>query len=300
MKSPLQNNAASIRARLLNIAKETHRDFNAVLLQYFQERFLYRLSVSPYKNNFVLKGALLFLVFEVSRLRPTKDIDLLGISTASDPTGLAVIFQEISQITADDGVEYLPDSIRTEIIKEEQKYEGLRVKLEARLTSAKKIVQIDIAFGDPVVPKVQNARFPVLLDQAVPEIQTYSRESVIAEKFEAIVSLNVLTSRMKDFYDLNFLARQFSYNRATLAKAIGTTFDHRNTSLSDRFIVFSQEFSQDKDKSRQWQAFLNRNELKVEGFQFVMSRIREFLEPVCKVDPVESAQTWNNAVWEWQ
>ena len=161
----LKNIGASVRGRLLNLAKAEKRNFNNVLLQYFQERFLYRLSVSPYRENFILKGALLFLLYDAPRLRPTKDIDLLGRAESNDLEQIRAIVQQIAQIDAQDGVVFNPESTTVEIIKESEEYTGVRVKIEAFLTSARQLLQIDIGFGDRIVPGPVEIEFPVLLDQ---------------------------------------------------------------------------------------------------------------------------------------
>ena len=175
------------------------------MLQYFQERFLYRLSVSPYREHFILKGALLFFLYDAHRLRPTKDIDLLGRAQSNDLKNIREVVQQIAQIEVPDGVVFTKESTTVEIIKESEEYSGVRVKIEAKLTSARQTLQIDIGFGDRIVPGPVEIEFPVILDQPAPRIKGYSKESVISEKLEAIVRFNFLTSRMKDFYDILFL-----------------------------------------------------------------------------------------------
>ena len=213
---------ASVRARLLDMAKKTGRDFDAVLVRYFQERFLYRLSRSPYERHFILKGALLFLVYEMPFFRPTKDIDFLGSATSNDMGNIKSMIREIAGLHLPDGVIFYPDSVKAERIKEDADYEGVRVKLEATLSGARKTLQLDIGFGDIVVPGPVEMEFPVLLEGLpVPSLMVYSKESAIAEKFEALVKLNFLTSRMKDVYDILFLASQESFRLATMREAIG-------------------------------------------------------------------------------
>ena len=212
MNKERKNISASIRARLTNIARQTGRDFDAVLLQYFQERFLYRISISPYREYFILKGALLFLVYNMPFLRPTKDIDFLVNSIPNDLQKIKRIIEDIALIDDKDGVVFIQKSISVESIIEDAVYEGVRIKIEATMDSTKKLLQLDIAFGDVVVEGPVEMSFPVLLEgQSVPNIQVYSRESAVAEKFEAIVKLNVITSRMKDFYDILFLAQKETF-----------------------------------------------------------------------------------------
>lgn len=195
MAKATKNIAASVRARLLNMARTSGRDFDALLLQYMQERFLYRLSISPYRGHLVLKGALLFLAYKLSLLRPTRDIDFLGSSTPNELDEIRNLVVAIARIELDDGVSFNHESVIVERITQGADYQGVRVKLEARLTPAKKMLQLDIGFGDVVVAGPVEMDFPTLLDdQPAANLLMYSRESAIAEKFEALASLNILTS----------------------------------------------------------------------------------------------------------
>ena len=249
-KVPSQNIAASVRARLMNVAKKNNRDFDAVLLQYFQERFLFRLSISPYREQLILKGALMFLAYEMPLLRTTRDIDFLGRATSNDMEEIRKVVSAIAKIGSPDGVQFEDGSVSVEPITEDADYHGVRVKLEARLTAARKVLQLDIGFGDVVVAGPVEMDFPVLLDdQERPHLVVYSRESAIAEKFEALVSLNLLTSRMKDIYDILHLAEREVFSLATLREAITATFNRRLTNLTDRRLVFSPEFAQNRDKA---------------------------------------------------
>lgn len=280
----VKNLSESVRARLLNIARQSNLDFNAVLLTYAQERFLYRLSKSAYRKRLVLKGALMFVVYEMPGLRPTRDIDFLELQAAADLAGLVANIREICAIPADDGIAFDGETVRAEEIRENQKYNGARVKFTAQLGSAVVRLQIDVGYGDVIVPAAQEITFPILLDdQPAPEILVYSKESAIAEKFEAIVSLNVVNSRMKDFYDIAFMAEHSRFELAVLRNALNATFNRRGTSLNDRNIVFSDDFRNDSDKQQQWTAFLNRHKLDAEPvFSIVVERLYRFLEPVCR------------------
>lgn len=294
---------ASVRARLLNMAKKTGRDFDAVLVRYFQERFLYRLSRSPYERYFILKGALLFLAYEMPFFRPTKDIDFLGSATSNDIGNIMGMVREIAGIHVPDGVTFYPDSVSAERIKEDADYEGVRVKLDATLSGARKTLQLDIAFGDIVVPGPVEMEFPVLLEGLpVPTLMVYSKESAVAEKFEALVKLNFLTSRMKDVYDILFLASQESFSLATVTEAILATFRRRLTPLDDRKVIFSEEFKNQKEKQDQWSAFLKRNRLESgEAFSATMEKIELFLDPACALDaPRKDELIWNPETWKWE
>ncbi|MEA5114479.1 MAG: nucleotidyl transferase AbiEii/AbiGii toxin family protein [Geobacteraceae bacterium] len=299
-KESVKNIAAFVRARLLNVAKMSSRDFDAVLLPYIQERFLYRLSISPYRQQLILKGALMFLAYEMTLLRTTRDIDFLGSATSNDLDEIRRIISAIVRIDCADGVEFDDNSVSIERITEDADYHGVRVKLDARLTAARKVLQLDIGFGDVLVAGPVEMNFPVLLDdQQRPHLVIYSRESAIAEKFEALVSLNLLTSRMKDIYDILHLAERESFSLATLRQAIMVTFARRVTVLEDRRLVFSQEFTASRDKAAQWNAFLrgSRVESKLDIAEAI-ARLERFLEPVCAAEDDDNA-TWSPEEWRW-
>lgn len=300
-KEAVKNIAASIRARLLNVAKISGRDFDAVLLQYFQERFLYRLSISPYRQQLVLKGALMFLAYEMTLLRTTRDIDFLGSATSNDLKEISGIIRAIARIDCADGVAFDDNSISVERITEDADYHGVRVKLEARMTAARKILQLDIGFGDVVVAGPVEMDFPVMLDdQERPHLLVYSRESAIAEKFEALVSLNLLTSRMKDIYDILHLAERETFSLVTLRQALMATFARRLTLIEDRRLVFSPEFAANRDKAAQWNAFLRRSRLELSHtITETMARLEAFMEPVCAAAKGASA-TWSPKEWRWR
>ena len=295
---------ASIRARLTNIARETKRDFDAILLQYIQERFLYRLSISPYHLAFVLKGALLFLVYEMPFLRPTKDIDFLVRSKSRDNVTIKIMIQDIARIDVKDGVRFFPESVSLESVMEDADYKGLRVKLKGSLDKARKTLQIDIAFGDVLVAGPVEMEFPLLLDdQPVPRLKIYSKESTVAEKFQSLVKLNILTSRMKDIYDILFLASHQAFDMNLLHKAIVKTFNRRGTPIEDRNSVFTKEFKSSKEKQTQWTAFLRRSHLEsYKAFDKAIDHLELFLEPACSRKSLSSGDelTWNPENWSWK
>ena len=251
-KKEIKNLGASIRARLTNIARETKRDFDAILLQYFQERFLYRLSISPYRSTFILKGALLFLVYDMPFLRPTKDVDFLVRSKSKNIATIKGMIQDIARMDVQDGVRFFSESVSLESVMEDADYEGIRVKIQGSLDKARKMLQVDIAFGDILVAGPVEMDFPLLLDdQPVPRLKVYSNESAIAEKFQSLVKLNILTSRMKDIYDILFLASHQPFQRSPLRNAMVKTFSRRRTPMDDRKSIFSKEFKFSKEKQAQ-------------------------------------------------
>ena len=300
-RSLIKNIGASVRARLLVIAKQTNRDFNAVLMQYIQERFLYRLSVSSYNNAFILKGALLLLAHRMSRLRPTKDIDFLGIEISNDLDKIKNIITEIAQIESDDGVVFNTNNIRIEKITENANYDGVRLRLESELNGARSVLQLDIGFGDKIVAGPIELEFPVLLDMPVPKLHVYSKESSIAEKFQALVKLNIFSSRMKDIYDILFLAENEPFKFDTLQEAVITTFTQRETVIEDRSGIFNEAFTEDKEKQSQWRAFLSRNRLgDDQNLKKVMNRLEVFLEPVCDLQTKSKNIVWDPTSWQWK
>ena len=284
MRKNIKNIAASARARLLAVAKDSGRDFNSILLQYFQERFLYRLSISPYKHNFILKGALLYLIFEMPRLRPTKDIDFLGTNIANSADGIVNMFSNIIRIEENDGVKFAADSLDSELIKEDADYQGIRIYCTATLGNAKRRMQFDIAFGDIIIPNAEMKDFPVLLKNlSVPTLMTYSIESVFAEKYETIVKLNFATSRMKDFYDIYFMVNNLTIDPDILKKAIKITFKNRSTDLSSRSVIYTKEFVNDATNQMQWNAFITRIGSDIAlSFKDCVVSIRDFVENVLK------------------
>lgn len=299
----ISNVAASVRTRLLNIARSCNHDFEAVLLQYFQERFLYRLSQTIYRKRFILKGALVFLVYDISRNRPTKDIDFLSRLSAgeSELQPFKDILTHIAKVIVDDGVRFDPSSMKIERIAEGTGQVAFRVKLNAYLGTARNTLQLDFGVGDVIVPKIIKTDFPTLLDDQTFVINVYTRESVIAEKFEAIVRFGYMTSRMKDFYDILFLAENTSYQLNVLHKAIDATFKNRGTSLEDRAFVFNSKFKKSPEKQEQWSAFLTRNHLQShEHFYQVVEHLKAFIDAACCASPrkIENA-TWEPDEWKW-
>ena len=294
------NIAASVRARLLTIAKSSGRDFDAVLLQYMQERFLYRLSQSAYRQSLILKGALLFMAYDISLLRLTRDMDFLGSAASNDLGAMSSIIADIARIDLNDGVRFLAETVSAERIAEDAAYEGVRVKLVARLEAVKKVLQLDIGFGDIIVPGPVEMDFPVLLDdQPVPSLMVYSRESAIVEKFEALVSLSLLTSRMKDIYDILYLAEREMFTMLTLHEAVMATFARRSTALEDRSVLFLKDFTDNMDTTEQWRAFLRRSRLESSlTIADAMARLKLFMEPVCS-GTSENKAVWNPAQWRW-
>ncbi len=292
------NLAASIKDRLLNIARENKQGLNLVFRQYVQERFLYRLANSLYSNNFILKGALLFLAYDISKYRPTRDIDFKGDSIPNNTDDLIAIFKEIIEIKYEDGLIFSTNEISAEEITEKDKYQGVRIKLKAMLGTMYQILQIDIGFGDVIYQGPVDITFPVLLDFPAPVIRAYSIESAIAEKFEAIVSLGRLTSRMKDFYDILFFANKQKLESNSLSEAIILTFRNRHTDISARSLIYKTDFKTDEQKQTQWAAFLVKNKLEADkDFEEAMNKLVLFIEPLFEQ---KELKIWNPEEWSWE
>ena len=250
--------AASVRQRLLSRARERGEDFQLVLTWYGIERLLYRLSRSPHHDSFVLKGAMLFALWSGQSHRPTRDLDLLGFGD-SRVDRMEEVFRSVCQVRCEDGLQFDPASVRGEEIRASDEYDGVRVKVEARLAGARVRLQVDVGFGDAVVPRPETIDYPTLLDFPPPRVLAYPREVVVAEKLQALVELGMANTRMKDFYDLWVLARRFAFDGGRLSKAIAATFERRRTPiLLEPPLALTQEFHDDPAKQTQWRAFLLR------------------------------------------
>ncbi len=289
------NIAASVKARLLNIAHERNEDFQKILVQYANERLLYRLAVSPHADRFVLKGATLFTVWLGSSHRATRDLDLLGYGL-SKPTEIKKIFSEIVRASvSDDGLVFDVDSIASNLIREHQVYGGVRTSISVNLEKARIALQVDVGFGDVITPKPKSIDFPVLLDFPIPRLHAYSKETVVAEKLEAMIVLGEVNSRMKDFFDIAFLAMNFGFNGSQLTKAVQATFQRRKTELPTGIpFALTVEFAE--AKRAQWNAFVKRAGIHtgLEDLAIVMDILKHFLIPALQAlkDDLDFPFTW--------
>jgi len=279
-----KNMAASVRDRLYNLAQRQKRDFTLILTAFATERLLYRLCCSEYADQFVLKGARLFALWSHKPHRPTRDLDLLGFGDPS-PTALRQAFQAICRTEVEpDGLTFDEDTMTIEDIRAGQEYDGHRVKLTAHLAQARIPLQVDVGFGDVVTPEVQTLDYAPLLDTLpAPHIRAYTREAVIAEKLQAMVALNTLNTRMKDFYDICALANEFDYDGQTLCNAIRATFQRRKTPVpSELPTCLRPSFAEDVDRQRLWNGFLKRSasqDLSADDFATVLQKVRDFIGP---------------------
>lgn len=278
--TPPKNISASVRQRLLNRAKSDRRPFNELLQYYAMERFLYRLSQSIHADRFILKGALMLRVWRSPELRPTMDIDMLG-RTSNQEANIVTLVQDILTVDVEaDGLAFDPASIQAERITEGADYDGIRIRFLGALGSARIHMQIDIGFGDIVYPEPEKSDLPTMLNSPVPRLLCYSRESSIAEKFEAMVKLGMLNSRMKDFYDIWLLSRQFDFDGPRLTEAIRLTFEQRATELLAHIDAFTESFIETKEP--QWAAFRKRlgPEHVPASFGQIVAQLDGFLSPI--------------------
>jgi predicted nucleotidyltransferase component of viral defense system len=270
--------AASIRARLLNVAKAQGIEFNQVLVRFALERFLYRLTQSQHADRFLLKGALLFTLWYGMPHRATRDVDLLGFG-ASDRASVAETFRDIAAVAVDDGIAFDPASVSVEEIRKEAGYGGVRVIIAGELARARCKTQIDVGFGDAVTPAPVDAKYPVLLsDLPAPRLRAYPTYTVIAEKLHAIALLGMTNSRLKDYFDLSVLLERETLDPDLLARAIKATFERRGMAVPDAApIGLTDEFAHDSSRQSLWMAFLKKNELPPEPLLAVVNRLRSTL-----------------------
>lgn len=284
MKRSVTDIGASVRARLSTLAREKGVAFELILVRYVHERLLYRLGQSKYQKRFILKGAMLQTIWLADPFRPTRDLDLLGHGE-SEPDAVRMIFREILAIECDDGVVFDLDDLSVEPIREEDDYGGQRIETTAQIAGARLKVRVDLAFGDAVTPDAGETSYPALLDQPAPMVRAYPKETVVAEKLQAIVALGMTNGRMKDFYDLWMMSRHFAFDGALLATAITATFERRRTPLpTNTPIGLSEGFGTDAAAVRRWAFFTTRNVLSEEpgSLADVVAGLRGFLIPVLR------------------
>jgi predicted nucleotidyltransferase component of viral defense system len=250
-----KNPGSSVRAKLLILSKATRQTFDVVLTRFAIERLLYRLSVSAHADKFILKGAMLLMAWMETPHRATRDLDLLGLGKMT-PDDVLAMFRDIMTADLADGIQFDVDALRIDRIREQLAHGGYRLITTAVIDGARLKVSIDIGFGDSLEPGAELIDYPVLLDHAVPRLRAYAPETVVAEKFEAMVKLGRSNTRMKDFYDLLFLSQTFPFGDDRLARAIRSTFDHRGTPIPTEIPDgLTQGFATDRAKVAQWTAF---------------------------------------------
>ncbi|MBY3115016.1 nucleotidyl transferase AbiEii/AbiGii toxin family protein [Rhizobium laguerreae] len=279
MAKEIRNVGASVRSRLLQLAKASGQSFDLVLTRFALERLLFRLSQSPHADRFVLKGAMLMMSWFDNPHRGTRDLDLLGFGDPS-PDPMLETFREILAQEADDGVTFDADTLHVDRIREALDYGGLRLRVIASISGARINLTIDIGFGDALEPGVEVLDYPSMLDFPMPRLRAYARETVIAEKFQAMVMLGRVNSRMKDFYDIWILSRSLDFSDDRLARAIAATFDRRETPIPiDLPDALTDAFAKDQQKRRQWRAFIEGVAHNPGDLIDVIAQIATFLMP---------------------
>ncbi len=295
MSVSVKNMGASIRQRLKNRAHELNFPFDQVLQRYAIERLLYRLSQSEYSEKFILKGGQMLIVWNSEQIRPTRDVDFLGL-TENSLDNLEIIMRDLCSMNQCDidGIYFNPDSIISENITEESEYKGVRVKFSGLLDTAVINIQIDIGFDDAVTPAPDIVDYPSILGMEEPRLRGYNRETLIAEKFETMVKRGELNSRMKDFYDIWMLCSNFNFDRRKIYKALRATFERRGTALDEMPSVLKPDFAQYDIKQTQWSAFLRKSGIKSTPKQFseITAQIYMFIEPVLNKENDTTIATW--------
>lgn len=290
-----RNISASVRERLLNLAKKTKQDFNLLVTKYCIERLMYRPSISEYAKYFLLKGALLFdLWFDIS-YRSTRDADFLGLGS-SDLSVIEDIFKKICNIKSEDGVIFKSETVKVKVIREEANYPGLRVTFLAMIENMRCSIQVDIGFGDIVTPNPEDIEYPTILNEfAAPRLRAYPCYTVVAEKLETLTKLGIANSRMKDYFDLWVLSRHINFEGNILCNSIHATFTRRKTKIPYELpFGLTEAFAQDVQKQTQWSAFLRKNSLESLSLKDLVHFLSDFLQPV-----IQSASTGRSFDFFW-
>lgn len=276
------NIAASVKQRLLNLARAERRAYDVVLVRYALERLLYRLSISEHRGSFILKGGMLVTLWIESSSRETRDADFLGHGD-SDPNHLREVFAGVLSIDADDGLVFDTGSLRTAVIREEMEYGGVRLRTDAYLERSRIPVTIDIGFGDALADVARTMAYPSMLGMDEPEIRIYPPASVIAEKFQAMVALGIANGRMKDYFDLWAIPRALEISPDDLDAAIRATFHRRGTAVpAERPPGLSDAMIGDDAKRAQWRAYAASLDLRELAFEEVVEAAWTLVGPSCQ------------------
>lgn len=297
------SSAASVKARLKNRSRETNKTLQELLIAYGLERTIYRISISPYKENFILKGGIfLYAVFDGNYTRATTDIDLLAQKISNETEDMKSVFLNIFALETDDPLRFELNSLEAKAITEFKEYHGVNISILAFLDRTKIPVSIDIGFGDIIYPDRTEMEFPVVLSDESPQIYAYSLYSSVAEKFDALVSLGYDNSRFKDFYDLYVLSTTHDFDGFELSEAVKETFENRHTSISE-IVAFDNSFSDDPLRQSRWNSFVKKKRAMLPlTLEETINMIRNFLYPVA-----ESIKTgkrieknWNHEQQTWE
>jgi len=297
------NKAASAKARPRNLAEKQGRSYQELLQIYALERTIYRLSLSTHRDKFTLKGGIfLYALFEGRFPRSTTDIDLLGQRISNEKESLEKVFHEVFSLNADDGIRFDLESMNLRTIADAKQYTGTRVTITAYMERTKLSITVDVGFGDCITPERVQMEFPVLLNDPEPVVFAYSKESVIAEKLEAIASLGFLTSRYKDFYDIFLLCKSFRFDGTTLQAAIKETFRNRSTPI-ENIVAFENQFISDSLHERRWTAFAKKKKTTLDAsLEEVIGQIKNFLIPLLEASQRDEifASHWEPDELSWK
>lgn len=294
---PPKNIIASIHQRLLNASRQTGRRFNDLVMYYAVERYLYRLSQSAYRDRVVLKGGLMLNVWRTPVTRITRDIDLLG-RLSNEPQAIADVVRAICSVgVQDDGIVFDPDTISTNPIAEDADYEGVRAQFRGHFGKMPLAMQIDFGFSDVITPAPTEITYPTLLDHPPAHLLAYNRETAVAEKFQAMVKLGELNSRMRDFFDVWALSQGFAFEERLLADAIQSTFVRRGTKLEQQPACFGETFAATPEKIQQWKGFLKTAQVSQAPAELpeAIDSIKQFIIPV-----VEAIASGHDSDRQWQ
>ena len=289
-KEQNKNYGKSIRTKLLNVAKKENIFYQTILTRYFQERLLYRMSQTRYRNNFYLKGGALMYAYERFAARPTLDIDFLGNNISNEGTSIIAAFKEICSVPfEEDGVIFDVEHITAQNITEFKDYHGIRLSIPVKMDSIAQVLTMDIGFGDVVTPSPVNLDFPILLEHLpCANILAYSLETVIAEKMHAIIDLADQSSRMKDYYDLHRILKEEKHDSEVLQEAIIRTFENRHTPYDENTMFFRKDFGINQQMEVRWKAFMRKITKATDlSFSEVVAFIQETLRPYWENIPHE-------------
>lgn len=276
-----KNMAASVKARLLTMARKQGRAFDLLLVRFALERLLFRLSLSPHRNNYVLKGGMLVSQWLEHDNRETRDIDFLGFGPP-DEVAITAIFAEIMALDTGDGLVFDVGALATSAIREEMEYGGIRLKTFAYLERTRIPVTLDVGFGDALTDATLTIDYPSLLDMEQPKIRSYPPETVIAEKFQALVALGLANGRMKDFHDIWAVPKALAIEKDALDAAIAATFERRETPIpQERPVGLSVAMADDPAAQQRWKAYLASLEQPHLELGQVIDEIWTVLEPSC-------------------
>ena len=275
------NYAQSIKARLLNMADGDNKKYQQLIVRFFHERLLFRLSKSEYRERFILKGGALLYAFEEFIPRPTLDIDFMGRRIDNDKTSILTAFRKIASMSyPEDGITFHTETLTADDITVEKKYPGVRISMAANIGSYRQNLTFDIGFGDVIVPSPQDLEYPTLFDaMEEPDILAYSLETVVAEKFQTMIDRGRFNSRMKDFFDLFRIFSVHQFDNVLLSEAITATFENRGTEFVERHDFFSEDFAKDTMLNQQWKNYIRKMKLDLPSFPEIHNSITHWLMP---------------------